>query len=68
MFLRFLAGIVFAAFLSACGADTDSMSDADTAADEQVVNIYSSRHYDTDLQLYEGFTAETGIAVPSASR
>ncbi|MDY7098468.1 MAG: Fe(3+) ABC transporter substrate-binding protein [Pseudomonadota bacterium] len=27
------------------------------------VNIYSSRHYDTDLALYEDFTKETGIEV-----
>ena len=27
------------------------------------VNIYSSRHYDTDLKLYEDFTRETGIKV-----
>ncbi|MEM8917452.1 MAG: Fe(3+) ABC transporter substrate-binding protein [Pseudomonadota bacterium] len=27
------------------------------------VNIYSSRHYDTDLALYEDFTAKTGIKV-----
>ena len=29
----------------------------------QEVNIYSARHYDTDLALYEAFTAETGIRV-----
>jgi len=29
----------------------------------QEVNLYSSRHYDTDLQLYETFTAATGITV-----
>jgi iron(III) transport system substrate-binding protein len=27
------------------------------------VNIYSSRHYDTDLELYRQFTEETGIRV-----
>ncbi|GAB4237605.1 MAG: Fe(3+) ABC transporter substrate-binding protein [Stanieria sp.] len=27
------------------------------------VNIYSSRHYNTDAQLYEGFTQQTGIKV-----
>lgn len=27
------------------------------------VNIYSSRHYDTDLDLYDAFTEETGIAI-----
>ncbi len=27
------------------------------------VNVYSSRHYDTDMALYERFTENTGIAV-----
>ena len=27
------------------------------------VNIFSARHYDTDIQLYEKFTAKTGIKV-----
>ena len=30
---------------------------------ENVVNIYSARHYDTDMALYERFTKETGIKV-----
>ncbi len=32
-------------------------------AQEQVVNVYSARHYDTDLALYERFTDLTGIRV-----
>ena len=27
------------------------------------VNVFSARHYDSDIQLYEKFTAETGIKV-----
>lgn len=27
------------------------------------INVYSSRHYDTDLSLYEQFTEQTGIAI-----
>ena len=27
------------------------------------VNIFSARHYDSDVQLYEKFTAATGIKV-----
>ena len=34
-----------------------------TAADQNVVNVYSARHYDTDLALYEGFEEHTGIRV-----
>ena len=33
------------------------------AALAEEVNLYSSRHYDTDVALYQGFTAETGIDV-----
>lgn len=33
------------------------------AAQEQVVNVYSSRHYQTDEALYAGFTKATGIKV-----
>ena len=33
------------------------------AAQDNVVNVYSARHYDTDLELYDRFTAETGIEV-----
>ena len=29
----------------------------------QEVNIFSTRHYDSDIQLYEKFTAKTGIKV-----
>ena len=32
-------------------------------AQEKVVNIYSSRHYQTDEALYAGFTKATGIKV-----
>ncbi|WP_017662643.1 Fe(3+) ABC transporter substrate-binding protein [Baaleninema simplex] len=35
----------------------------DTGNGEQVVNLYSSRHYDTDRSLYENFTEQTGIEV-----
>jgi iron(III) transport system substrate-binding protein len=30
---------------------------------EEVVNVYSSRHYDTDITLYKNFTKQTGIQV-----
>ena len=45
--------------LSAC-AETE---DAAPVADNGEVNLYSSRHYDTDLALYEDFTKATGIKV-----
>lgn len=30
---------------------------------EKVVNLYTARHYDSDLPLYERFTKETGIRI-----
>ncbi|MFI4915888.1 MAG: Fe(3+) ABC transporter substrate-binding protein [Phycisphaerales bacterium JB060] len=35
----------------------------DGLVSQEVVNVYSARHYDTDDALYERFTAETGIRV-----
>src|SRR5687767_15649964 len=34
-----------------------------STAQDKVVNIYSSRHYQTDEALYAGFTKKTGIKV-----
>ena len=33
------------------------------AASAAEVNVYSSRHYDTDKSLYQTFTQQTGIKV-----
>ena len=34
-----------------------------SCGEQQELNIYSARHYDTDLELYNSFTEKTGIAV-----
>lgn len=51
--------------LGACSAadDTHQASDAPASQSAGVVNLYSSRHYDTDLALYSDFTEQTGIEV-----
>ena len=36
---------------------------ASGAVAAQEVNLYSSRHYDTDIAMYDAFTEQTGIAV-----
>ena len=48
------------ALLSACVLATAAGA---TYAQEQVVNLYSARHYATDEQLYTGFTKATGIKI-----
>lgn len=50
-----MAGIGLAVFLAACGSSS--------ANEGEVLNIYSSRHYDTDRDLFKQFEAETGIVV-----
>jgi iron(III) transport system substrate-binding protein len=51
-----VAGLVAAAACSGNGGQG--------AADSgQVVNLYSARHYDSDTQIYDAFTAATGIRV-----
>lgn len=32
-------------------------------AQERVLNLYSSRHYDTDRELYDGFTRQSGVRI-----
>ncbi len=51
--------------IAACGNDArEAESGADAAASATgVVNIYSGRHYDADLEIYDAFTAKTGIDV-----
>lgn len=64
MMKNILFGLAAAASLVALAACSDA-SDTDGAAvaDAGEVNLYSSRHYDTDLALYEDFTKATGIKV-----
>ncbi|WP_293700214.1 MULTISPECIES: extracellular solute-binding protein [unclassified Sphingopyxis] len=48
------------ALLAGCSQEA---GDDKAAGGEKVVNLYSARHYDTDLPLYERFTRETGIRI-----
>lgn len=60
-----IAGLLAFA-LAACGTTGDKGEGEDPLAGVEItgeVNIYSSRHYDTDLALYTDFTKQTGIKV-----
>ena len=48
------------ALLTACALAATAGA---TLAQEQVVNLYSARHYSTDEALYTGFTKATGIKI-----
>ena len=55
--MRFrVTGLLIAALLSSTLSTT-------VAGEEKVLNIYSARHYQTDEQLYAGFTKSTGIRI-----
>ncbi|WP_182200672.1 Fe(3+) ABC transporter substrate-binding protein [Paraliobacillus salinarum] len=70
---RLLIGLIllFTAtlFLSACGnTETEDASEGKTETNEgkeesDVVNLYTSRHYDSDNELFSAFTEKTGIKV-----
>ena len=47
--------------LAACSPAEPEATDAAAAGGE--LNLYTSRHYDADLALYDAFTAKTGVKV-----
>ena len=54
---------VFSLALSALTALTTGLFSASAMANEQVINLYSARHYPTDEALYNDFTKATGIKI-----
>lgn len=54
----FFAPLVALAALTSCSTD-----DASQGVSAGELNLYSSRHYDTDIALYENFTEATGIKI-----
>ena len=55
---------VFSLALSAViSAGTAGLFSASALANEQVINLYSARHYPTDEALYNDFTKATGIKI-----
>lgn len=62
--IRSLSAAVFFAGFIACSAGSDGAGDSAAAAGTAgVVNVYSHRHYETDRELFQRFTEQTGIAV-----
>ncbi|MEP1035277.1 Fe(3+) ABC transporter substrate-binding protein [Ekhidna sp.] len=46
----------------ACSGKSENKEES-TASEDQVLNVYSHRHYDADKQAFERFTKETGIKI-----
>jgi len=51
------------AFASCSDGSNDSGDISETVQSSGVVNVYSSRHYDSDKAMFDSFTAQTGIKV-----
>ncbi|MCC0178300.1 Fe(3+) ABC transporter substrate-binding protein [Waterburya agarophytonicola K14] len=61
---RFFISMTTAALVVACNQTQGEQQTQDTGGKiGGQVNIYSARHYNTDDELYEGFTEQTGIKV-----
>jgi iron(III) transport system substrate-binding protein len=67
-----LLGTISLVAIAGCGNQTTTTETATTptptpttttAPDAGTINLYSSRHYDSDAQLYAQFTEDTGIKV-----
>lgn len=63
MSLRLISLLIVGLLLAACDRSEAPAETAASPVGPGVVNVYSSRHYDTDLRLYDDFTAQTGIEV-----
>ncbi len=64
--MRRLAVLAALTLAAACGQKTlagGSAAPSPAPGARGEVNIYSGRHYDTDLAIFDAFTAETGIKV-----
>ena len=56
--------VVSSLALAACGgSDTGNVENKEEIQSAGVVNVYSSRHYDSDRAMYDAFEAKTGIKV-----
>ncbi|MEM0997755.1 MAG: Fe(3+) ABC transporter substrate-binding protein [Bacteroidota bacterium] len=55
--------LFLAVAMTACQGETSEGGETTEKTDEQVVNVYTHRHYDVDQQLFAQFEEETGIKV-----
>ena len=66
LFKPFLVTTALTIGLAGCGAANQDDSKGEKEASKpknQVVNIYTARHYEVDDEIYNKFTDETGIKV-----
>src|SRR5690554_7432673 len=60
---KILIGVFALGLLSACGGANDENTQKQDTQKEQVVNLYTHRHYEPDQQIFKMFEEQTGIKV-----
>jgi len=60
---KILIGVFALGLLSACGGANDENTQKQDTQKEQVVNVYTHRHYEPDQQIFKMFEEQTGIKV-----
>lgn len=60
---RLTLAALFAVLVAACSPSSDRQETGAAGAEEQVLNLYTARHYRSDLQIYDAFTRATSIEV-----
>ncbi len=63
LFARIVLALVPFVLAAACSGGTDEANGPASRSFNGEVNVYSARHYDSDLAIYDAFTAETGVKV-----
>ncbi|WP_211171054.1 Fe(3+) ABC transporter substrate-binding protein [Bacillus sp. DNRA2] len=58
-----LVSTVLALGLTGCGTTEKNESTESKKTENQVVNVYTARHYEADDEVYKNFTEKTGIKV-----
>lgn len=63
LFKMTVISVLFVMALNACGGNDQQDNSSPQDENSNEINLYTGRHYETDEQLYEMFTEETGIEI-----
>jgi iron(III) transport system substrate-binding protein len=61
--MKYLPCLLALVLFDCSGSSEQNTDSGEAPAEEQVINVYSHRHYDVDKLVFDRFTEETGIKV-----
>ncbi len=61
--MKYISFFLALVLVSCTGSGEHSADSGEATVEEQVINVYSHRHYDVDKKVFDKFTEETGIKV-----